>query len=133
MLRRILGEAWKMDKKLMVVDDDPDILITIRSIFEREGFEVYTVDSGMDCIKELERGFTGIILMDIMMPFMDGWDTIREIVQRGYSKNVVISIVTAKGTRDHEKMKGLETYIRDYIAKPFDVKVLINNVKGIVC
>jgi DNA-binding response OmpR family regulator len=121
-----------MDKKLMVVDDDPDILITIRSIFEREGYEVYTVDSGRDCIKELERGFTGIILMDIMMPFMDGWDTIREIVQRGYSKNVVISIVTAKGTRDHEKMKGLETYVRDYIAKPFDVRVLINNVKDIV-
>jgi len=122
-----------MDKKLMVVDDDPDILITIRSIFEREGYEVYTVDSGRDCIKELERGFTGIILMDIMMPFMDGWDTIREIVQKGYAKNVVISIVTAKGTRDHEKMKGLETYVRDYISKPFDVKVLINNVKGIIC
>ncbi len=121
-----------MDKKLMVVDDDPDILITIRSIFEREGFEVYTVDSGRDCIKELERGFTGIVLMDIMMPFMDGWDTIREIVQKGYAKNVVISIVTAKGTRDHEKMKGLESYVRDYIAKPFDVRVLINNVKGII-
>lgn len=121
-----------MNKKLMVVDDDPDILITIRNIFEREGFEVYTVDSGMDCIKELERGFTGIVLMDIMMPFMDGWDTIREIVHRGYAKNVVISIVTAKGTRDHEKMKGLESYVRDYIAKPFDVKTLINNVKGVV-
>ncbi|MDH7517032.1 MAG: response regulator [Candidatus Thermoplasmatota archaeon] len=122
-----------MDKKLMVVDDDPDILITIRNIFEREGYEVYTVDSGRDCIEELERGFTGIILMDIMMPFMDGWDTIREIVQRGYAKNVVISIVTAKGTRDHEKMKGLETYVHDYIAKPFDVKTLVNNVKSIVC
>jgi DNA-binding response OmpR family regulator len=121
-----------MNKKLMVVDDDPDILITIRSIFEREGFEVFTVDSGMDCIKELERGFKGVILMDIMMPFMDGWDTIREIVKRGLSEDVMISIVTAKGTPDHEKMKGLESYIWDYIAKPFDVRELISSVNYII-
>ena len=121
-----------MEKRIMVVDDDPDILITIRKIFEREGYEVFTVDSGMDCIKELERGFTGIILMDIMMPFMDGWDTIEEISKRGLSNNVIISILTAKGTPDREKIRGLESHIYDYITKPFDVKKLINNVGQMV-
>ena len=133
--KSISGEIGKtgemvMNKKLMVVDDDPDILITIRNIFEREGYEVYTVDSGMDCIKELEHGFKGVILMDIMMPFMDGWDTIKEIVEKGLIKGVMISIVTAKGTPDHEKMKGLESYVRDYIAKPFNVQELVSNVKS---
>ena len=123
-------ERWIMDKKLMVVDDDPDILITIRNIFEREGYEVLTVDSGVDCIQELERGFKGVILMDIMMPFMDGWDTIREMVEKGLTKGIMISIVTAKGTPDHEKMKGLESYVRDYIAKPFNVKELVSNVNS---
>ena len=121
-----------MEKKLMVVDDDPDILISIRTIFEREGYEVLTVDSGMDCIHELERGFSGIVLMDIMMPFMDGWKTIKEIVKRGFTKNISISIITAKGTPDHEKMRGLETYIKDYIAKPFDVKELVSNINQII-
>ncbi len=121
-----------MNKKLMVVDDDPDILITIRNIFEREGYEVYTVDSGMDCIKELEHGFKGVILMDIMMPFMDGWDTIKEIVEKGFITGVMISIVTAKGTPDHEKMKGLESYVRDYIAKPFNVQELVSNVNSMI-
>ena len=121
-----------MDKRLMVVDDDPDILITIRRIFERKGFEVYTVDSGIDCIKELERGFKGIILMDIMMPFMDGWDTIFEIMNRGYSKDIIISILTAKGTPDHEKMKGLESCVFDYITKPFDIKRLIYDVNQMI-
>lgn len=116
----------------MVVDDDPDILITIRKIFENEGYEVFTVDSGIDCIKELERGFQGIILMDIMMPFMDGWDTIEEIKRRGYTKNVIISILTAKGTPDHEKLRGLEPYIYDYITKPFDVMELISNVRDMI-
>jgi DNA-binding response OmpR family regulator len=116
----------------MIVDDDPDILISIRKIFEREGYEVFTVDSGMDCIKELERGFKGIVLMDIMMPFMDGWDTIQEITNRGLSKNIVISILTAKGTPDHDKIKGLQPHIYDYITKPFDVKSLISNVKSMI-
>ena len=119
-----------MKKKLMVVDDDPDILITIRKIFENAGYEVLTVDSGSDCIDELKRGFKGVILMDIMMPFMDGWDTIREIIKRGFADDVAISIITAKGTPDHEKMKGLEAHVHDYIAKPFDIRDLIANVKG---
>ncbi len=121
-----------MDKRIMIVDDDPDILIAIRKIFEVEGFEVFTVDSGMDCIRELERGFKGVILMDIMMPFMDGWDTIEEITRRGLNKNVVISIITANGSPDHEKMKGLESFIYDYIIKPFDIDQLISNVKNMV-
>ena len=121
-----------MKKKLMVVDDDPDILTIIRGIFEREGYEVFTVDSGMDCIKELERGFKGIILMDIMMPFMDGWDTIKEIIKRGLTEDIMISIVTAKGTPDHEKMKGLESYVYDYISKPFDVEELVSNVNSMI-
>ena len=119
-----------MDKKIMIVDDDPDILISIRRIFEREGYKVYTVDSGIDCLEELERGFKGVILMDIMMPFMGGWDTIEEIKRLGYSKNVVISILTAKGTADHKKLRGLESFIYDYITKPFDVEKLISNVRN---
>ena len=119
-----------MDKKIMIVDDDPDILIAIRKIFEREGYEVFTVDSGKDCINELKRGFKGVILMDIMMPFMDGWDTIEEIKKQGYSNNVVISILTAKGTPDHDRLQDVAPYVYDYITKPFDIKDLISNVQN---
>jgi len=121
-----------MGKKLMIVDDDPDILITIRKIFEKEGFEVLTVDSGKDCIKELEKGFKGLILMDIMMPFMDGWDTIKKIVDKGFAQNVTISIVTAKGNPKQDNVKDLEPYIHDYISKPFDIRELISNVNDLI-
>ncbi len=117
-----------MNKKIMIVDDDPDILVSMRVLFEHEGYDVLTVDSGVDCINELEHGFKGIILIDLMMPFMDGWDTIQEIVKRGFDHDVVISIITAKGTLEHEKMKGVEPYVKDYIAKPFDLKELVDNV-----
>jgi DNA-binding response OmpR family regulator len=120
------------EKRLMVVDDDPDILITIRRIFEKEGYEVFTVDSGIDCIKELERGFKGIILLDIMMPFMDGYDTIEEISKRGLATNVVISILTAKGIPDRNRISDLDSYIYKYFTKPFDVKELIANVRQMI-
>ncbi len=119
-----------MDKKIMIVDDDSDILVTLRTLFERQQFEVLTVDSGSDCIKELEQGFKGIVLIDLMMPFMDGWDTIKEIIKRGLNKDILVSIITAKGCSSSEKMKGLESYIYDYIPKPFNLEKLISEINN---
>lgn len=120
-----------MEKKVMIVDDDPDILVSLRTIFEHQKFNVLAVDSGRDCIKELENGFKGIVLMDLIMPFMDGWDTIREIITRGLDKDVMIFIITAIGSPDSEKMKGLESYIYDYIPKPFDLRKLLIEVNAL--
>jgi DNA-binding response OmpR family regulator len=120
-----------MNKKIMIVDDDSDILIFLRTLFEQHHFEVLTVDSGDDCIEELERGFKGIVLMDLMMPFMDGWDTIKEIIKRGLNKNIIISIITANRNPDPEKIKGLESYIYDYIPKPFDLQKLLIDIENI--
>ena len=69
--------------------------------------------------------------MDIMMPEMNGWDAIREIVQRGFSDNVDILVITAIGSTDHKQLHGLEPYIRDYIAKPFDLHQLISSVSSL--
>ncbi len=112
----------------MIVDDEPDVLFALRTIFERKNFEVITVKDGFECLKELENGFKGVILMDIMMPGMDGWDTIKTIVRRGLMKGVAIEIITGKGTKDHEKMAGLESYIRDYLTKPLDTQQLLTSV-----
>ncbi|MBN2066649.1 MAG: response regulator [Candidatus Thermoplasmatota archaeon] len=117
-----------MNKRIMIVDDEPDVLFALRTIFERKNFDVITVKNGFECLNELEKGFKGVILMDIMMPDMDGWDTIKTIVQRGLMKGVAIEIITGKGTKDHEKMAGLESYIRDYLAKPLDTEQLLASV-----
>ena len=119
-----------MDKKIMVVDDDSDILVFLRTVFEQQGYEVLTVDSGSDCIEELKRGFKGIVLMDLMMPFIDGWDTLKEIIKHGLNKDIVISILTANGAPDPEKMKRLDSYIHNYIKKPFDLEKLISEINS---
>lgn len=118
-----------MNNKIMVVDDETDILASIRALFEKQNYEVTTVESGEECIQALEKGFRGVILMDIMMPNMDGWDTIKKIVDRGLIKNVAINIITGKGTKDHQKLGQLGSYVYDYLTKPIDINQLIDSVK----
>ena len=113
----------------MIVDDEPDVLTSLKSVFERQNYDVITVNSGDKCLKEIEKGFKGIVLMDLMMPGMDGWDTINEIVNRGYLDNVEIAIITGKGTKDFQKMSLLGSYIFDYLTKPIDINRLISIVE----
>ena len=79
-----------MKKRIMIVDDETDILISLKIFFENNNYEVITVKNGFDCIKELKKGFKGIVLMDIMMPKMDGWETIKKIVEKDLIKNIYL-------------------------------------------
>lgn len=119
----------EMNKKIMIVDDEPDVLNSLKTVLEHQNYEVITVDNGFDCIEKIEEGFKGIILMDLMMPEMDGWDTIKEIVNKGLMKNVAISIITGKGTKDYQKLCVISPYIYDYLPKPIDIKELIASIE----
>jgi DNA-binding NtrC family response regulator len=117
-----------MIKKIMIVDDDPDILLTLRIMFEKQHFEVFTVDSGNDCIKELEKGFQGIVLVDIIMPFMNGIDTIKKIIEKNLQKNIILSIITASGINYIDNVQEIKPYIHDFIYKPFDLHKLSSEI-----
>ncbi len=117
-----------MKDTVMVVDDDPIAQIAVKRILEPAGLKVTTVDSGEACIREVEKGFNGLILMDIMMPGMDGWDTIQSLVDRGIMKGSIICMLTGKESPD-DRMKMLKEYILDYIRKPIDQKKFIRLVK----
>lgn len=113
----------------MVVDDEPDVLVSLKVLLQYQNYDVTTVSNGVECLKELKKGFKGIILMDLMMPKMDGWETINEIVKRGYIEDVAIAIITGKGTKDFQKMSMLGSYVYDYLAKPLNTKQLINSLE----
>lgn len=117
----------EIKKGIMVVDDDEDILFTIRSIFKKHSVPVIIAKSGVECLEHLKNGFRGVVLMDVMMPGMDGWDTIKEIVNRGYADDLIISMFTAKDVPD-TKMEYLKEYVIDYITKPFEPQELIDIV-----
>jgi DNA-binding response OmpR family regulator len=125
-----MNEIRYYKKNLMIVDDDPDILDSLKELFEREGFEVITADNGRNCLTELEKGFQGIILLDLMMPIMDGIETIKKMTIDGFTDGNDIIILTAKRIQG-EEFNEIYAYIADYITKPFDINALIQTVKKI--
>lgn len=117
-----------MKNTVLVVDDDEAIRNTVKRILEHAGLKVTTVDSGQACLDTLESGYEGLILMDVMMPGMDGWATIQALVDRGYVEGNIICMLTGKENPD-PLMDNLKEYILDYIRKPFQNDTLVALVK----
>lgn len=117
-----------MEAKVMIVDDNEFIREAVEILFQGEDIQIAVADGGMACLEQLEAGFRGILLMDVMMPDMDGWDTIRQIVAQGLYEGNIILMLTAKREPD-EKMAEIQAYVSDYVTKPFNPGELLDMVK----
>ena len=117
-----------MEKKALVIEDDGNIAELLRLYLEKEGFSVIIAENGAAGIAEFERFSPDIVLLDLMLPILDGWGVCREI--RAVS-NVPIIMLTAKG-ETHDKVNGLEMGADDYIVKPFEVGELIARIHAVM-
>lgn len=117
-----------MPKKVLVIEDDSNIAELLRLYLEKDGFEVFIADNGGKGVSEFERLKPDLILLDIMLPVLDGWDVCREI--RNKSK-VPIIMLTAKG-ETFDKVSGLEMGADDYIVKPFEIKELLARIHAVM-
>jgi DNA-binding response OmpR family regulator len=115
--------------RVMVVDDDESIRFAITEILAYEGIGTLAANGGAECLRYLREGFRGVILMDVMMPGIDGWSTLREIKNAGLLEGNIISMLTALDAPD-EKMDGLQEIVIDYITKPFLPDELIATVRN---
>ncbi|KYK27613.1 chemotaxis protein CheY [Thermoplasmatales archaeon SG8-52-1] len=121
-----------MSKKIMVVDDEPDILTTVGQMLEMSGFDVIRANSGKECIKKLTQSSANpdLIVLDIMMPEVSGWDVAAKIKENPRWNKIPIVFLTAKGDVMSIGMGGMTS--EDYIVKPFDIKDLIDRIKKIL-
>jgi two-component system response regulator VicR len=114
-------------KKVLVVDDEPDTLELVKLVLESGGFEVILANNGVEALAQIETTKPDIVLLDIMMPDMDGWDVFRKIKER--NSDIPIAILTAKA-QNIDKLLGLHVLkADDYITKPFGKNELIGKVK----
>jgi DNA-binding response OmpR family regulator len=123
-------EKGYYQKNVMIVDDDPDIVYSLKELFENHGFQVTTAENGRSCLLELEKGFQGIIILDLMMPIMDGVETIKKMTIDGFIDQNTIIVLTAKRIQGDE-FNEIYPYINDFITKPFDINALLQTVKKI--
>ena len=117
-----------MQKKALIVEDDGNIAQLLRLYLEKDGFVVSVAENGAIGVSEFERFTPDIVLLDIMLPLLDGWGVCREI--RAVS-NVPIIMLTAKGDTI-DKVAGLEMGADDYLTKPFEVGELIARVHAVM-
>jgi DNA-binding response OmpR family regulator len=126
-----LAENKELNKKILVVDDDRFISRLLTQTFEFEGFSVSSANNGKDAIKQAETFLPDLIILDVMMPEMDGWDVCKELKSRPDTSSIPIIMLTAKSQgKDFEKGKSLG--VAHYVAKPFNYAELLEKVKGIV-
>jgi len=115
-----------MERRILVVDDEKPIVDILKFNLEKEGFEVLTADNGVSALETALSANPDLILLDIMLPKMDGFDVCRKVREK---LNVPIIMITARD-EEVDKVLGLELGADDYITKPFSVRELIARVKA---
>ncbi|WP_144509329.1 response regulator transcription factor [Bacillus sp. FJAT-22090] len=115
--------------KLLVVDDEEHIRELVKVFLQNEGLEILEAVDGVDALSKLADEKVDMVIMDVMMPNMDGWELCKEI--RSYNENLPILMLTAKG-ETAQKVKGFNLGTDDYIVKPFEPEELIVRVKSIL-
>lgn len=121
-----------MSKRIMIVDDEYEVVDIVKKMLESEGYKVTTANSGDGCLKKLKKEKPDLILLDIMMPGMDGWTTLKKIKSDEEFKDIPVSMLTALPlTPDDTKDKPINS-IENYIVKPFSKKILLQKVQDII-
>lgn len=121
----------KRDITILLVDDEPDILEIIRYNLTSEGYTVETAENGLEAIEQAKNVRPQLIIMDVMMPKMDGIEACEKIRNIPELSEIVITFLTARG-EDYSQMAGFEAGADDYITKPIKPKVLVSKVKALL-
>ncbi len=121
----------KKEIKILLVDDEPDILEIVGYNLKNEGFQIFTATNGIQAIKKAEKIKPHLIILDIMMPKMDGIETCTRIREIEKLEDVIIAFFTAR-SEDYSQIAGFEAGADDYITKPVRPKILVSKVKALL-
>ena len=121
----------KSDIKILLVDDEPDILEIVGYNLSSEGYKIITAKNGVEGVKKAKKEKPQLIILDVMMPEMDGIEACERIRKIPELNDVVITFLTARG-EDYSQVAGFDAGADDYITKPIKPKVLVSKVKALL-
>ncbi len=118
--------------KIMVVDDEPDITFIVKETLTREGYDVIVANNGKEALEKIKSEDPDLVLLDVMMPELDGWETCKQIKADDDTKDTMVTMLTVK-SEDEDKVKSLDYALADWhINKPIDRKKLVKTVKWLL-
>ncbi|WP_223170308.1 response regulator transcription factor [Maribacter aquimaris] len=118
-------------KKILIVDDEPNIVMTLEYAFKKKDFEVYIARDGGEAMHILETSIPDVVLLDIMMPNVDGYQTLEHIKKNEALKNTKVVFLTAKN-KISDIEKGLKLGADKYLTKPFSIKKIVSEILGLL-
>ena len=121
----------KQDIKILLVDDEPDILEILKYNLSAQGYQVYTAKNGMEGVEKAKKKNPHLIILDVMMPEMDGIEACEIIRNTKGLENTIITFLTARG-EDYSQVAGFDAGADDYITKPIKPKVLVSKIKALL-
>lgn len=134
-LKRVIirkeNDMQEVKTKVLIADDEPDILEFIQYNLEREGFEVATAKDGADALKKAKQHKPDLIILDIMMPELDGVEVCRELRSMPEFNSTIVAFLTARN-EDYTQIAGLDVGGDDYITKPIRPRVLVSRINALL-
>lgn len=128
---RTLKTKQMKDIKILLVDDEPDIIEIVGYNLSNEGYQVITAKNGLEGVKKAKQELPQLIILDVMMPEMDGIEACEQIRNHQALQNTLVVFLTARG-EDYSQMAGFDAGADDYITKPIKPKVLVSKVKALL-
>jgi two-component system, OmpR family, alkaline phosphatase synthesis response regulator PhoP len=121
----------KSDIKILLVDDEPDIIEIVGYNLKQEGYQIVTATNGREAVSKAKKELPQLIIMDVMMPEMDGMEACEAIRKIPELDNVIITFLTAR-SEDYSQVAGFDVGADDYITKPIKPKLLVSKVKALL-
>ncbi len=122
----------KVGKRILCIEDEPEMIDLIRLVLGRRGFEVIGAAGGLAGIKAVREELPDLVLLDLMMPDMDGWEVYQQMRADESTRHIPVIVVTAKA-QSIDKVLGLHVAkVEDYISKPFSPQELLNSVERVI-
>ena len=120
-----------MKRKILIVDDEPNIVMTLEYTFKKKDFEVYIARDGSEALQILENNCPDVVLLDIMMPNVDGYQTLKQIKNNRRLKKTKVVFLTAK-SKVSDIEKGLKLGADKYLIKPFSIKKIVSEINELL-
>ncbi len=124
-------ETLKPMKKILIVDDEPNIVMSLEYTFKKKNFDVFIARDGGEALQIAEDIIPDVVLLDIMMPNVDGYETLRQIKNNEKLKNTKVVFLSAKN-KAADIEKGLKLGADKYLTKPFSVKKLVSEINELI-
>lgn len=123
-----MAQPIKIGKKLLIADDEPHILRTLDDLLTAEGYIIFKATDGKKALEQAESAFPDLIILDVMMPKMDGFEVLKRLKKNPRTMDIPVIMLTVKST-SHDIEEGIKLYAEKYITKPFSSDALLQEIE----